>query len=100
MEFDLLDGYLLDGKPAKAALIEALLESPPALPQAGPFLEGMRILKARTPDLSLLALRLILAGKPANDETVLALRTASDAARANGAGRPAAVERYRSLTSS
>jgi len=61
MEFDLLDGYLLGGTPAKGEVIRRLLESPVRNQRAAPFYEGMRILGARTPDLSLMALRLVLA---------------------------------------
>lgn len=99
MDFELLDRYLLDGKPEKRKVVETLLKSRPAAPQAAAFLEGMRILGARTPDLSLIALRLVLAGKAASDDAVVALKRASDEARAGGAHRDEAVQRYRDLVS-
>ena len=86
MEFDLLDGYLLDGSPAKSEVIQRLLDSAPPTPQAAPFYEGMRILGARTPDLSLMALRLVLAGKTADDAAVTQLRSVVERARGGDAG--------------
>ncbi|MBV8197869.1 MAG: hypothetical protein JO263_07025 [Candidatus Eremiobacteraeota bacterium] len=74
MEFELLDGYLLSGAPAKHAVIARLLETRPQAPGAAPFYEGMQRLAARTPDLTLIALRLVLAGKKADDANVTALR--------------------------
>lgn len=97
MDFELLDRYLLDGKPEKRKVVDALLKSRPDAPQASAFLEGMRILGARTPDLSLVALRLVLAGKAASDDAVVALKRASDEARAGGAHREDALQRYREL---
>ncbi|HET7814396.1 MAG TPA: hypothetical protein VFL13_08470 [Candidatus Baltobacteraceae bacterium] len=97
MDFELLDRYLLDGTPEKRKVVDALLKSKPPSPQAAAFLEGMRMLGARTPDLSLVALRLVLAGKQASDDAVVALKRASDEARAGGAHREEAVTRYRDL---
>lgn len=94
MEFDLLDGYLLDGSPPKGEVIRRLLELPAPSPRAAPFYEGLRILGARTPDLSLMALRLVLAGKPADDAAVTQLREIVARARA---GDAQARETYRSL---
>jgi hypothetical protein len=53
---------------------------------AAPFFEGMRILGARTPDLTFVALRLVLAGKKADDESVVELRTLIDRVRKAGSG--------------
>lgn len=100
MEFDLIDSYLLEGVPQKSAVIAALLEAPPALPAAAAFLEGLRLLGTRTPDLALVALRLVLAGKPASDEAVVELKMLSDRARSPGGGRQAAIDRYRELVKS
>lgn len=84
MKFELLDGYLLHGTPAKSEVVRRLLDEGPPVPAAAAFFEGMRLLKDRTPDLSLLALRLVLAGRPADDAAVLALRELSGRARAGG----------------
>lgn len=81
MDFELLDHYLLDGSPGKAEVVRRLLESPPAASGAAPFLEGLRLLGARTPDLTLLALRLVLAGKKADDASVVRLREFVERAR-------------------
>lgn len=81
MEFELLDGYLLDGTPAKADVVKRLLSKRAGVPAAQPFYEGMRMLGSRTPDLTLVALRLVLAGKKADDESVVALRDLAQRAR-------------------
>ena len=94
MDFELLDGYLLTGTPPKAELVRELLERRPGAPGATPFYEGMQRLGARTPDLALLALRLVLAGKRADDEAVTWLRGVVERARA---GDAAARDEYRSL---
>ena len=87
----LLDGYLLEGRPAKPELIAALLqETAPA--NAGPYLEGLRLLRDRTPDLALVALRLTLAGKSASDAGVVGLRDLAERAR-KGDGE--ALQAYR-----
>src|SRR5215469_17987389 len=74
MEFELLDGYLLDAEPDKAEVVRRLLESPSQVEGASPFYEGMRLLGKRTPELSLIALRLVLARKRADDASVTGLR--------------------------
>lgn len=75
--FELLDRYLLDGAPPKTDVIKTLLADRSDLAAAAPFYEGMRLLGPRTPDLTLLALRLVLAGKKADDANVVALREAA-----------------------
>ncbi len=94
MDFELLDGYLLDGTPSKAEVVRRLLER--RLPAAGaaPFYEGMERLGARTPDLALLALRLVLAGRKADDEAVTRLRDLAGRARE---GDDAARRLYRAI---
>lgn len=74
MDFELLDGYLLDAAPPKAEVVRKLLEQRPSAPGAAPFYEGMQLLGARTPDLTLIALRLVLAGKRVDDAAVTWLR--------------------------
>jgi hypothetical protein len=94
MDFELLDGYLLDGVPSKSEVVRALVESRPQAEGAAAFVEGMERLGARTPDLALIALRLVLAGRPADDATVVWLRDV--VARARG-GDCAARAEYRKL---
>lgn len=86
MEFELLDGYLLDGKPEKGEVVKRLLASPSQVEGASPFYEGMRLLGKRTPELSLIALRLVLAGKRADDASVTGLRAVLERARGGDAG--------------
>lgn len=74
MDFELLDGYLLDGAPGKSEVVRKLLEARPAADGAAPFYEGLQRLGARTPDLALIALRLVLAGRKADDAGVTHLR--------------------------
>jgi hypothetical protein len=96
MEFELLDGYLLDGTPEKGEVVRRLLESPSQVEGASPFYEGMRLLGKRTPELSLIALRLVLAGKRADDASVTGLRAVIERARG---GDAAARDEYRSIWS-
>ena len=74
MNFELLDRYLLAGAPSKAVTIRRLLEKPSDAAGAAPFYEGLRLLGPRTPELALIALRLVLAGKKADDATVVRAR--------------------------
>jgi hypothetical protein len=94
MEFELLDGYLLDGVPSKAEVVRALLDVKPGAEGAAPFYEGLQRLGARTPDLAMIALRLVLAGRRADDATVAWLREIVTRARA---GDAAAREEYRAI---
>lgn len=97
MEFELLDGYLLDGSPSKAEVVRQLLARGTQEPAAKPFFEGMRLLGERTPDLSFLALRIVLSGKVADDERVVQLRDASLGARKGGESGLAARADYHAL---
>jgi hypothetical protein len=92
MHFELLDGYLLDGTPSKSEVVRKLLEIRPSAQGSAPFYEGMERLGARTPDLALIALRLVLAGKKADDATVAGLRDVAARARS---GDAAARDEYR-----
>lgn len=94
VEFELLDGYLLDGNPPKAEVVRRLLQTRPDAPGAAPFYEGMQRLGARTPELTLIALRLVLAGRKADNAGVVWLRDVVARARAGDAG---ARDEYRSL---
>jgi hypothetical protein len=94
MQFELIDEYLLTGAPPKARVIKDLLANPSTLAEAAPFYEGMRMLGERTPDLALVALRLVLAGKRADDASVIALRGHADRARKGGEEGVAARAAY------
>lgn len=94
MDFESLDGYLLNGSPSKSEVVRALLEARPPGDGASPFYEGIERLGSRTPDLALIALRLVLAGRKADDATVAWLRDVVARARS---GDEAARDEYRSL---
>lgn len=94
MIFELLDGYLLDGTPSKPDLVKTLLAKRSDLPESQPYYEGMRMLGARTPDLALLALRLVLSRKKADDASVVELRRLADLARSAGPGGSAERAAY------
>jgi hypothetical protein len=92
--FELLDRYLLDGSPEKARVVSALLEARAGGAAAQPFYDGMRLLGPRSPDLSLMALRLVLAGKRADDPAVVRMREIVERARG---GDAAARQEYRAM---
>jgi hypothetical protein len=94
MDFELLDGYLLDGVPSKPDVVSRLLETRPEANGAAPFYEGLQRLGARTPDLALIALRLVLAGIKADDAAVVRLREVVTRARA---GDAAARDEFRAI---
>jgi hypothetical protein len=94
MDFNLLDRYLLDGTPPKAQVVKELLKNRADVPGAAAFYQGIQMLGAKTPDLTLIALRLLLAGKPADDVHVVRLRQLVDRARAKGIDAQSAVDAY------
>jgi len=94
MEFEFLDRYLLDGAPPKAQVVKELLARRTAVPGTAAFYQGIEMLGPKTPDLSLIALRLVLAGKTADDEHVIRMRQIVERARANGIDRQTAVDQY------
>jgi hypothetical protein len=94
MDFELLDGYLLDESPPKAEVVRRLLANRGAAPGAAPYFEGLERLGARTPDLALMALRLTLAGAKADDDAVRRLRELVARARR---GDAAARDEYRAV---
>jgi hypothetical protein len=97
MDFESLDAYLLDGMPPKGDVVRQLLENRPHERAAAAFYEGFERLGARTPDLALIALRLVLAGVKADDAAVTRAR---DLIARVHAGDPAAREEYRALVRS
>ncbi|HEV2642047.1 MAG TPA: hypothetical protein VGT98_05050 [Candidatus Elarobacter sp.] len=86
MELHPLDGYLLDGRPGKADAIAAALRDRSPDPRAQPFYRALEAVGARAADEALLALRLVLGGKLAADETIVDARTARARAKAGEAG--------------
>ncbi len=95
MDFELLDGYLLTGSPSKSEVVRALLEARRQADGAIAVLRGNASGSARErPIWRLIALRLVLAGRKADDATVAWLRDVVARARS---GDEAAREEYRSL---
>jgi hypothetical protein len=92
---ELLDHYFLEGVPEKGELVTAILSGDQAPDAVRPYLEGLKMLRARTPDLALVALRLTLAGKSADDASVTRLRTLAERARGTGEDADRAREAYR-----
>ncbi|MEA2688454.1 MAG: hypothetical protein QOD51_1061 [Candidatus Eremiobacteraeota bacterium] len=91
VELHPLDGYLLDGSPGKADAIAAALRERSADPKAQPFYRALEAVGARAADEALLALRVVLGGNTADDETILAVRQARARAKT---GEPGAREAY------
>lgn len=91
MELHPLDGYLLDGSPAKADAIAAALRERSPEPKAQPFYRALEAVGVRAADDALLALRLVLGGKAADDEAIVAARAARARVKA---GEPGAREAY------
>jgi hypothetical protein len=91
VELHPLDGYLLDGQPDKAAAIAAALRDRSDDPRAQPFYRALEAVGARAADEALLALRLVLGGRAATDESIVASRAARAAVKA---GQPGAREAY------
>ncbi|HEY8314514.1 MAG TPA: hypothetical protein VIG51_10120 [Candidatus Baltobacteraceae bacterium] len=94
MKFEMLDSYLLDGTPSKGDLVRALLKSKVGGPSAAPFYAGLESLGSKAPDLALIALRLVLAGKKADDASVVRLRELTERVRAKGPDEAAARGDY------
>lgn len=85
-----LDGYLLDGSPAKADVIAAVLRERMPSERAQPFYRALDLLGARVPDETLMGLRIVLAGRAADDDAIRSMRAAVAAARTGDAGARAA----------
>jgi hypothetical protein len=86
VELHPLDGYLLDGSPSKADAIAASLRDRSADPRAQPFYRALETVGARAADEALLALRLVLGGKAAEDAAIVEARAARARAKAGDAG--------------
>jgi hypothetical protein len=91
MPFHAIDGYLLDGRPSKAAAIAAALGQRIPAERAQPFYRALEAVGDRAADEALIALRLVIADKPADDDAVRRLRALAMLARAaDAAARDAA----------
>jgi isoaspartyl peptidase/L-asparaginase-like protein (Ntn-hydrolase superfamily) len=76
-----LDAYLLDGNPTKAQAIAAVLSDRRPIERAQAFYRALDALGAKVADEALIALRLTLAGRTADDAAIATLRTQVAAAR-------------------
>ena len=76
-----LDGYLLDGSPAKAAAIAAVLADRDPGEPAQPFYRALALRGSRVPDETLMALRIALAGRAPDDDAIRTMRAQIAAAR-------------------
>ena len=80
-----LDGYLLDGTPAKAQAIAETLARRSDEPKAQPFYRALDKLGARAADEALLALRLAMGGTTPGDDAIRTLRELRAKAQAGDA---------------
>ena len=94
MDFELLDRYLLDESVKKSEVVAQLLKQRPDVAGAAPFYQGLELLGSKAPDLTLIALRLVLAGKKADDESVIRMRGIVERVRAKGIDAAVAREKY------
>ncbi|HLI96800.1 MAG TPA: hypothetical protein VKT72_12035 [Candidatus Baltobacteraceae bacterium] len=94
MDFNFLDRYLLDGTPPKAQVVKDLLKNRADVPGSAAFYQGIQLLGPKTPDLTLIALRLVLAGKKADDVHVVRLRQLVERSRAKGIDAQQSVDAY------
>jgi len=76
-----VDGYLLDGSPAKADAVAAALATRVSAAPAQPFYRALDALGAKVADEALIALRVAMAGRTPDDEAIRTLRSAVAAAR-------------------
>jgi hypothetical protein len=88
-----LDRYLLGEEPSKRRTVELVLAARSPLAAAAPFYRALEAVGERAADEALLALRLVLAGKGADDDRVRRLRAASATVRAARKGDHQAVGR-------
>lgn len=77
MEFNFIDDYLLEKRPAKADLITQILEKRSTSSAAAPFYRALEALGTRVADEAIIALRLVLAGKAPTDAGVKRVRDAA-----------------------
>jgi|GEM_PF-923982 len=73
---DAIDSYFFDKSCSKAELIGRLLDERSDLPAAQPYYRALESVGTRAADEAFLALRLVLAGQPVEDERIKRLRGA------------------------
>ncbi len=85
-----IDGYLLEGSPAKADAVAAILADRDPGEHAQPFYRALELLGAKTPDEALMGLRIALTGRLPEDDDIRTLRAHVAAARTGDATARAA----------
>ncbi len=91
VEFHAIDGYLLDGRPAKDGAIAAALRQRVPAEAALPFYRALEAVGVRAADEALIALRLVIAGRPPADDAVRRLRGLVALARTTDPGAQASA---------
>jgi hypothetical protein len=89
-----IDGYLLNADPPKREALAALLASRSNDPKAQPFYRALEAVGARAADEAFIALRIVLAGLPTDDERVRLVRSLVNTVRAGGPGAAEARAAY------
>ncbi len=90
--FETVDRYLLGEPVSKAAALEAALAERSDAPAAAAFYRALEAVGVRAADEAFIALRLILAGRPASDEAVWRVRALAAIARACANGDRAGLK--------
>jgi len=90
--FETVDRYLLGEPVSKAAALEAALAERSDAPAAAAFYRALEAVGVRAADEAFIALRLILAGRPASDEAVRRVRALAAIARACANGDRAGLK--------
>ena len=86
MGLDVVDRYLLGEAVSKPDVVAAFLAHRSDLPAAAPFYRALEAVGARAADEAFVALRLIVAGRTADDAAVRRLRAVAGVARAARTG--------------
>jgi hypothetical protein len=95
MGLEIVDGYLLGEAVSKPDVVAALLADRAEAPAAAPFYRALEAVGARAADEAFLALRLVLAGRTADDAAVKRLRALAGVARAARTGDAAGLAALR-----
>jgi hypothetical protein len=95
MGFEVVDGYLLGDAVSKPSVVEAVLANRSDAPAAAPFYRALEAVGARAADEAFIALRLVLAGRDADDAAVRRLRAVAGFARALRTGDRAGIAALR-----
>jgi hypothetical protein len=95
MGFEVVDGYLLGDAVSKPSVVAAVLADRSDAPAAAPFYRALEAVGARAADEAFIALRLVLAGRDADEAAVRRLRAVAGFARALRTGDRAGLAALR-----